>query len=294
MLIGLSYAFLAGVLTIFFGAVFKHVGTKYDFKTTMLIYAIFTSFICVGLSFCEHDSWATYAWLPALLSLCAGAVNISGLTILQKAMKLGNAGVAWAFCQAGLLGPFFFSIICYQERPSILQYAGAFLIVIGMVILSGNDSEKSAEKQKNNLLYLVCALGSFCFACVNGSLGVATSKIAPEFSITVRSLCMYLGTVIMLIILKLAAKSYKMEVNKGVMKSVFVLAFLGIGSTVLLFLSLNYLSEVNLAGITIPIMQGTAIGGFALYGTLVLKEKCSLVKWLGIIAIILGIVFMSI
>ncbi len=293
MIIGLICTFLSGIFTIFFGAVFKHVGSKYDFKTTMLLYAVLTTIVCGICTFFEPGSWGTYALLPFLCSFLSGAINISGLTILQKAMSLGNAGVAWAFCQAGLLGPFVFSIVVYGERPSILQYVGAVVIVLGMIVLSGNDSENDQAKKKSNLLYLFCAFMSFLCACANGSLVIVVSKIAPDFSITVRMFVMYIGTAFMLAVLKIIAKSYRIEVNKGVLASTVALTLLGLGCCVFMFIGSNALANVNMASIAIPILQGTAIGGFALYGALVLKEKSSLIKWGGIVAIILGIIFMS-
>jgi multidrug transporter EmrE-like cation transporter len=104
---------------------------------------------------------------------------------------------------------------------------------------------------------------------------------------------MYIGTAFMLAVLKIIAKSYRIEVNKGILASTVALTLLGLGCCVFMFIGSNALANVNMASIAIPILQGTAIGGFALYGALVLKEKSSLIKWGGIVAIILGIIFMS-
>ncbi|MBQ9789218.1 MAG: hypothetical protein IJW31_06455 [Lentisphaeria bacterium] len=292
MITGLLSAFASGVLTIFFGVVFKHAGDKYDFKNTMLVYALFNTVVFLGIAQFMSGSWVKFAWLPAILSFASGAVNISGLMALQKAMSLGNSGVAWAFCQAGLLGPFFFSIGCFGERPDFLQYVGAIMIVLGMIFLSGGDSSAADKTGKSNFVYLIFAFSSFLLACINGSLGVSVSKIAPDFSIAVRSFCMYSGTVVMLAVFKLVSDRAKIVINKPVLIAVVLLAFFGLSSTVTTFVALNELAKVDMASITVPVLQGTAIGGFALYSTFVLKEKCSLLKWCGIIAIILGIVFL--
>ena len=293
MLLGLICILLSGLTTIGFGVIFNYIGTKYDFKNTMLMYAVLTLFLCAGISFFESGSWATFAILPMLFAFLSGVCNIIGLIAMQKAMSIGNAGVAWAFCQAGLLGPFLFSIVYYGERPSLLQYAGALVILFGMVILSSNDSNEDASQAKNKLFYLICIFSSFLFACVNGSFVVVVSKIAPEFDISLRAMFVYIGTVLTLAIILGYKKSYKLQITKGVLLSVVGLATFGLGSSALMFIGSNCLAKVNLASIAIPILQGTAIGGFALYSTFVLKEKCTLIKWGGIILIILGIVFMS-
>ena len=292
MLIGLICIILSGLVTIGFGAILEHVGSKYDFKNTMFMYAMLTLLACAGLSFVETGSWATFALAPAIFSFLGGVCNIVGLMAMQKAMSIGNAGVAWTFCQAGLLGPFLFSVIYYGERPAILQYLGALAIILGMAILSGKDSNETSEKSKNKILYLVYIFTSFFFSCVNGSFVVVVSKIAPEFSISLRMMFVYIGTALTLAIILGLMKSYQIKLSKGVLLSIIGLTTFGLGCCGLMFVGSNYLAGANMASIAIPILQGTAIGGFALYSTFVLKEKCSLLKWGGIILIILGIVFM--
>ena len=133
---------------------------------------------------------------------------------------------------------------------------------------------------------------SFFFSCVNGSFVVVVSKIAPEFSISLRMMFVYIGTALTLAIILGLMKSYQIKLSKGVLLSIIGLTTFGLGCCGLMFVGSNYLAGANMASIAIPILQGTAIGGFALYSTFVLKEKCSLLKWGGIILIILGIVFM--
>ena len=128
MLLGLICILLSGLTTIGFGVIFNYIGTKYDFKNTMLMYAVFTLFLCAGISFFESGSWATFAILPMLFAFLSGVCNIIGLIAMQKAMSIGNAGVAWAFCQAGLLGPFLFSIV-YSAVSTVSSTEGSLISI---------------------------------------------------------------------------------------------------------------------------------------------------------------------
>ena len=70
------------------------------------------------------------------------------------------------------------------------------------------------------------------------------------------------------------------------------LALFGILSSITMLWGVNELAKVQLGGLAIPIVQGTAIGGFSLYSHFFLNAKNDMLKWFGIILIIIGIVFM--
>ena len=290
MVTGILLSFLSGILTIFFGAVFRFAGVKYDFKQTMLLYNILSAVFVGIFSLIYFESWASFCIAGAVLSMISGAINISGLMLLRKAMDIGNSGVAWAFCQASLLGPFLFGILCYKERPSILQYSGIGAILIALIILGSSNSGDSQEST-HRVKYLILSVSSFLFGCVNGSVILTVSKIAPEFSLSVRTLFMLLGAIIILGVICLFSPQ-KIIINKGMVVSSLGLSLFGIFSTISMLWGNNELAAVKLGGLAIPIIQGSAIGGFALYSKFFLQEATSLMKWFGILLIILGIILM--
>ena len=293
MFTGIIFSFASGILTVFFGIIFRFAGVKYEFKNTILCYSIFSALLIGGWSLISFESWATFSIVAAVLSALSGFINISGLILLRKAMEIGNSGVAWAFCQASLIGPFLAGVIFYNERPSILQYIGVAAILGGLALLSNSDSNQEKSQEKAKYKYLLLAVGSFLFVCVNGSVVLTVSKIAPDFNIFIRSLFMQIGTIIMLGGVNIIKMS-KFEVSKGMILTALGLCLFGVVSGLSMFVGINSLSapEINLGGLAIPIVQGTAIGGFALYSRFFLKEKTDWIKWVGITLIILGIVFM--
>ena len=196
MITGVLLSFAAGVLTIFFGIVFRFVGEKYDFRNTMICYNAISAIVVAIFSFCFTSDWASFVWTGVLLSTLSGAINIGGLILLRRAMAIGNSGIAWSFCQASLIGPFLAGVLFFHEQPSILQYLGVTLILGGLIILGSSNS--SSQKVASNK-YLLLAIGSFLFGCCNGSIMLTISKITPDLAVSIRTVSMFIGAIMVLI-----------------------------------------------------------------------------------------------
>ncbi|MBR7127783.1 MAG: hypothetical protein IKD09_04290 [Lentisphaeria bacterium] len=285
MITGILLSFAAGLFTIFFGIVFRFVGEKYDFRNTMICYNSVSAVVVAVGTFCFTNGWSSFVLTGVLLSALSGAINISGLMLLRRAMAIGNSGIAWSFCQASLLGPFLSGVLFYREQPSILQYGGVGLILLGLIILGSSNS--SSQKASSNK-YLLLAIGSFLFGCCNGSIMLTVSKITPDLAITLRTVSMSVGAIMVLLWVK-KSKTVETKLSKGMLLTSLFLSLFGILSSITMLWGVNELAKVQFGGLAIPIVQGTAIGGFALYSRFFLNEVTTLLKWSGIVLIIIGI-----
>jgi uncharacterized membrane protein len=117
------------------------------------------------------------------------------------------------------------------------------------------------------------------------------SKFTPDLAIPLRTVSMSTGAILVLLWVA-KSKTAETQLSRGMLLTAFLLGLFGILSSITMLWGVNELAKVQFGGLAIPIVQGAAIGGFSLYSHFFLKAKNDLPKWVGIILIIVGIVFM--
>ena len=93
-----------------------------------------------------------------LLGLGAGVLFVAGLITLQSSVRLNGATLSAAFAKLGLLVSLALSVLCFGERPGLLQLLGILLVLAALVLIHTKGGEKSEGGAPRSLSLLLLTL----------------------------------------------------------------------------------------------------------------------------------------
>ncbi|MBR1758225.1 MAG: EamA family transporter [Lachnospiraceae bacterium] len=93
--------------------------------------------------------------ITMLLSIIGGAIFVAGFASQQVSIGINGAILTSAFARLGLLVPITVSILCFQERPTLLQGIALILVVAAVIVINGGSAEDATKKLKPLLLIVV-------------------------------------------------------------------------------------------------------------------------------------------
>ena len=93
-----------------------------------------------------------------LLGLGAGVLFVAGLITLQSSVRLNGATLSAAFAKLGLLVSLALSVLCFGERPGLLQLLGILLVLAALVLIHTKGGEKSESGAPRSLSLLLLTL----------------------------------------------------------------------------------------------------------------------------------------
>ncbi len=201
--------------------------------------------------------------------------------LLIKAMNFGGVSISSLFYSCGFLIPLILSVFAFDEAVSKAQIIGIILIIISFVI-------SVEQKEKATVKWFVFAVSAM--TC-NGLVGFVqklfklTENGADQGGFMI--VAFFLGTVITFILMP---KKHMSLPSKGFLKTVFVSgASLGIVN------ALNvYIVGVLPSVIVFPCVNGGGIIAASILARILVKEKISNRKKLGIILGIIAICIIAI
>ena len=211
-----------------------------------------------------------------LMAVIYGLSLIFGQVFLIKAMKYGEVSISSLFYSCGFLVPTFISVFAYDEKLKLIQLIGVILILLSFII--STDKFKKGDRK-----WLLFASLSFLS---NGMVGLTQkvfrmSEFKDEQNVFM-VIAFLVGAIIAFIIMP---KRKVILPSKGFLKTV-------IGSGIMLgFVNvINVHVSGHLPGVIVfPSVNGGGIIASAILARIILKEKISLRKTIGIIIGVIAI-----
>ncbi len=80
-----------------------------------------------------------------LWGLGAGVLFVAGLVTMQSSVRRNGATLSAAFAKLGLLVTLAVSVLCFGERPGLLQLLGAALVLAALVLIHAGGGEQREE-----------------------------------------------------------------------------------------------------------------------------------------------------
>ena len=246
---------------------------------TYNFYMFFIAFLIalpVGIMQLNMTSLQTIA-----MAIVYGLSLIFGQVFLIKAMGTGEVSISTLFYSCGFLIPTFFSVFVYDEELKLLQIIGVVLILFSFII----STEKFKKGERKWFVFVILS-----FLC-NGAVGLIQkifrmSAFANEQNVFM-VIVFLIGAIVAFFIMP---KQFQVSPSKGFLKTV-------IGSGVMLGLVnvINvYVSGVLPGIIVFPSVNGGGIIASAIFARILIKERISFRKKIGILIGVLAICLIAI
>ncbi|MHC4872432.1 MAG: hypothetical protein ACYTFY_11360 [Planctomycetota bacterium] len=222
----------------------------------------------------------------------AGIASISGMLILQKAMRIGHNGILWALSQSAMVIPFFVGVLMFDEKVTLSTGIGITMIISSIIIFS-IQREKSEEKNPGSRMWLLLGLITFIFFGATHTLSILPSYMKlNNLSIIMRAVFMQLGA--LSVLLTISAIKRSVPQKKSIKPALTLLTSGLLCQYVLFFRGLDILAKAGVGSIGFPIAVASCIIGFTFYSIFFIKEKTTRVQYLGLLCGLVGVVAISI
>ena len=93
-----------------------------------------------------------------LLGIIAGVLLLAGFVFLQLNVRVNGVVLSGIFAKLGVLVPTAISVLCFGERPRMLQLTG-FILAILAILLIHSDQESGKAGSKVALIFLLLSNG---------------------------------------------------------------------------------------------------------------------------------------
>ena len=230
-----------------------------------------------------------------LVLLGAGGMNAAGLVLLQRAMQYGHNGLSWTLAQAALVIPFVAGMVFWDVSSRFAQWMGVGLIVLGMllaVLKTSSNAESVVDRKR--YCWLGFTLSAFLCIGISQTLqGVPSYWRGWSDTAQLRVGLLAWGNVFGFLFLTPLLGTRSWRPRRPIVFWAGGMAVLGIIGAKMLFVVLDGLAHYGTGSIGFPLIVGSCIAGFSLFSLVVLREKSSLLHWLGLAATLSGIIVIS-
>lgn len=285
---GLFFALLTGLSWTGAGIIISCCA-KGDFRLSS--YSFLQTLFSGILSLLLFGSFSRFSFTQGVLLLCgtvfmAGVLNASAQFFVRRAMEKGTHAPIWAMMQCSMIFPFLAGILILGEKTQLLPLCGMFLMLAGILLpcLKGFANVRSYFAPalfalllfgSAQILYLVCS-------CVKSFADPAHLRPA----------LVCFGNMAAWSFLLRRGPEKKLFSRKEVLLA-FLMAFVYAGGLYTFFRALDLLGGAGRGNIAVPLIMGTNIGAFSLYGIFVLKQKNSLPEIASVLAVLAGLFLLS-
>ena len=220
--------------------------------------------------------------------------TLSSQILLMQATKHGDVALTSMFYSSGFLVPIIFSAIVYNEKILLRQYFGIAILLIsfaiGVKIRGRNHTENAIlEGKKQNyvslkwLIFAVSAmLAAGCVAVIQKAFRMSAHKDRMYGFLVIAFALMVLA---MLIIMP----KKRSKPKKGFYQTAILIGLCMAGANILNL----YLSGVLLSVIVFSVLNGGAIVSSAVFARILVKEKLSVRKKIGVALAICSILLIA-
>ena len=230
-------------------------------------------------------------WQTLFLAVLYACFTLSSQILLMQATKHGDVALTSMFYSSGFLVPIAFSAIVYHEAILLRQYIGMALLLISFgvgVKIQKNGAGESAKKKNSgvSLKWLIFAISAMLAA---GSVAV----IQKAFRMSEQKDQMYgfliIAFMLMIVTTLIIMPKHRTKPKPGFYKVAIVIGLCMAGANILNL----YLSGVLASVIVFSVLNGGAIISSSIGARVILKEKLSVRKKIGIVLAICSILLIA-
>ena len=300
MFVGIGLLVLAGLCWVVIGiAVSRCSAEKLSYNIVQMIASSGTALVCIPILLLP-DQWPQLPWRILLgvflLHFAAGMANYFNYVLLEKAMRMGHNGIVWGIMQSGLLAPFLMGVFFFHVPVPLWRVGGILAILGGIILLSTTKNLGKEYEKSRGGKWFVPAFGAFLLAgatqCCN-NLPSYWQDMAESGSVF-RTFASMAGNSAGFLLALLFDPSLRRFGNCKEWKIGTGLFILFCLCNILFFYrGMNLVADAGAGAIAYPIPIGICIIGFTLYSILQLKEHLSVPGWIGLTALALGILGIS-
>ena len=242
--------------------------------------------------------WAVFVWGPKSLFniscffwvgslLAAGACNYFMLNFVQEGMKVGRAGVVWAFTQSSMIFPFLLGIVGFGEPAGLFRFCGFILILCGLICFAYAKKEEGSS-----WAFFIPTLAAFLLSGTAQCFASLPSYFQTE-GITVfrRMILTQCG-----ILIAFGLDPHRKRVPRISMTNIWILAgifgFLNLIALLLFYRALNLLAVSQCASAGYPTAQGISIALFFLLSSR--RKSTGIYSWIALLLLLSGIVILAV
>lgn len=222
--------------------------------------------------------------LPALI-LSAGCINALAQYYVRQSMTAGNHAPIWAMMQAAMLLPFFAGILLFHTRPSIPQYIGITLLILGVFLPSLHPSKSPKSWRRPAWI-------AFLLYGILQTLYLLPSHL-PLFHdpAGLRPALACFGNLSGWILIT-ASHHHKPTFSPKAIIIAATMTLIHVIGSKTFFSSIDILAHSNASAMAIPLMQGANIIAFSLY-SISLHQKHSLREFSALFLMLLGFLLLA-
>ena len=217
-----------------------------------------------------------------ILAVLYAGFTLSSQILLMQATKHGDVALTSMFYSSGFLVPIVFSAFVYAEYPILRQYIGMAILVIsfaiGVKIQGRNKKTKDENGDKNSavsLKWLIFAISAMlaagCVAVIQKVFRMSEQKDHMYGFLVLSFFFMIITTLIIM-------PKKRMKPKKGFYSTAIIIGLCMAGANILNL----YLSGVLPSVIVFSVLNGGAIVSSAVFARVLVKEKLSIRKKIGV------------
>ena len=234
-------------------------------------------------------------WMFLILSVLSDILYCFGLMQIYKRMEMATAYPVMRALPI-ILTAFAISLLGWGKPLTVFSYLGFFIVFCGALLMPQDcfsDFKLSNYRNKNMLFILVVACGTTGYTIFDSQAQKILSACIQDIAAPIRSLTYYSTRGIVLSsalwLLCISMKTTRSDIMKMITEKTWrqgILAgFFASFSYTLVLCAMNYVTNVSYVQVFRQL--GLPIG--MVLGVLILKERCSATKILGVILILLGL-----
>ena len=233
------------------------------------------------------------AGLFLLLAFLYGLFTVGSQTFFMIAVRGGEVSVSSIIYSSNFIIPSFFAVIAYHEAVSAPRLIGMGLMLLAIVLVSGNPGQKKLSKA---VAYAVAAM--LCSACV-GIIQKVFGATYGNGESTMFLFCAFVSVLLVSLLLKLVPSKDGTKQTKeadaddgGRTKRIVFKLILALCVVVANKLNL-YLSAALPAMIFFPVLNGGTVVFSAMVSALLFGEKLTARKLLALPAVLAGVILFA-
>jgi len=268
----LIYLILAIICSSSIALIFKQSETKNMNRLTVTTANYFTA-LSISFFIILHENLFSYfknteflslqkdsPTRAVLLGLFSGVFFFLAFIYYQKSVKNNGVGLAGVFAKLGILIPMFFSVILWQEYPTLIQYSGIILAIFSIIIVN-IPFDKNFKKSLRLSLILLFFYGGIAEFSNKLFQKYSSLKLKPLFLFSVFTTAFIIS---LIFTLKKSGRIKKQDIITGLI--------VGIPNLFSSYFLINALDELKTA-VVFPIFSAGSIIVISLGGFFIFKEK---------------------
>ncbi len=295
--LGVLYAVAAGLMWAAGGALLSRVLRRGKDPVAFVALSSFVTVPALWLLVPDYDVIGSSDRIPHLgdlaLYMALGGLSVALAQLaLQAAMKRGHHGATWTINNASLAIPFVFGVVVWSDQPGASNYVGVGMILGALVCLGlATERDEHTGRQKLQLGWFLLAMTAFVFT---GMELIAKSMPNWKGLEDVGRLRAPLALSASTIVFQTVAIVGRRYTREAPWKEAVAMGCLMVPSHFLVFEALDVFEAAKLTGLGYAMAVCACLLGFVVYSVIVLKERLTVLRGIGLGMGIVGVVLVPI